>query len=250
MAAIGNPSGGHENNFDNYKNREQQNMICTTGNCHPVPNNSLVGPSQVALRYSSGLSVKWSDDEQHILEDLLSKYTSDTIIVRYAKIAQQLNDKTVRDVALRCKWMTKKEYGKRRKEDQNSLRKNKDKKVKATDSLPRSSKVAAHPVLSINNDDGISYKDIAGATGQLLQQNAQALDQISANFAVFKIQENINLFCLTRNNILTMLNEIEVKMLELPKQMPPFPVKLNEELVNSILPQTSMLMPMQMPNQS
>lgn len=73
MAAIGNPSGGHENNFDNYKNPEQQNMICTTGNCHPVPNNSLVGPSQVALRYSSGLSVKWSDDEQHILEDLLSK---------------------------------------------------------------------------------------------------------------------------------------------------------------------------------
>ncbi|CAA2976383.1 uncharacterized protein LOC111398519 [Olea europaea subsp. europaea] len=78
---------------------------------------------------NSSASFEWSTDEQSILEDLLSKYSSDTIIVRYAKIAQQLNDKTVRDVALRCKWMTKKGYGKRGKDDQNSLRKNKDKKV-------------------------------------------------------------------------------------------------------------------------
>lgn len=197
-----------------------------------------------------GASLDWSPDEQSILEELLTKYTSDTIIVRYAKIAQQLNDKTVRDVALRCKWMTKKEYGKRRKDDQNSLRKNKDKKEKANASLLRSSQVATHtqPVLSIDNDDGISYKDIGGATGQLLEQNAQAFDQISANFAALKIHENINLFCRTRNNILTMLNEIEAKKAALPKQMPPFPVKLNEELANSILPQTSMQMPM--PNQS
>ncbi|CAA2976384.1 uncharacterized protein LOC111398519 [Olea europaea subsp. europaea] len=55
---------------------------------------------------NSSASFEWSTDEQSILEDLLSKYSSDTIIVRYAKIAQQLNDKTVRDVALRCKWMT------------------------------------------------------------------------------------------------------------------------------------------------
>ncbi|XP_022881954.1 uncharacterized protein LOC111398988 [Olea europaea var. sylvestris] len=241
MTASANPSG----RFSKYSINNNGGANGDTSFKGAVPEDAVA-----ILHPNFGTSLDWSPNEQSILEDLLSKYTSDTIIVRYAKIAQQLNDKTVRDVALRCKWMTKKEYGKRRKEDQNSLRKNKDKKVKATDSLPRSSKVAAQPVLSINNDDGISYKDIAGATGQLLQQNAQALDQISANFAVFKIQENINLFCLTRNNILTMLNEIEVKMLELPKQMPPFPVKLNEELVNSILPQTSMLMPMQMPNQS
>ncbi|CAA2954952.1 uncharacterized protein LOC111398519 [Olea europaea subsp. europaea] len=115
---------------------------------------------------NSSASLDWSTDEQSILEDLLSKYSSDTIIVRYAKIAQQLNDKTVRDVALRCKWMTKKGYGKRGKDDQNSLRKNKDKKEKVTASVPRSSQFAnrsngfphTQPVLSIDNDDGISYK--------------------------------------------------------------------------------------------
>ncbi|CAA2954951.1 DIV and RAD interacting factor 1 [Olea europaea subsp. europaea] len=93
-----------------------------------------------------------------------------------------------------------------------------------------------------------TLQDIGGATGQLLEQNAQAFNQISANFAAVKIHENINLFCQTRNNILTMLNEIEAKKAALPKQMPPFPVKLNEELADSILRQTSMLMPM--PNQS
>lgn len=34
------------------------------------------------------------------------RYTSEEVnVVRYAKIAQALNNKTVRDVALRCRWM-------------------------------------------------------------------------------------------------------------------------------------------------
>ncbi|CAN0858010.1 hypothetical protein LINGRAHAP2_LOCUS7037 [Linum grandiflorum] len=56
------------------------------------------------------------------------RYASESNIIRYAKIAMQLQSKTVRDVALRCRWMTKKEFSKRRKED-NLSRKSKDKKV-------------------------------------------------------------------------------------------------------------------------
>ncbi|KAL2541245.1 Protein of unknown function (DUF3755) [Abeliophyllum distichum] len=222
--------------------------MASTSRNGAVPANAVA-----ALLQNTCISCDWSPDEQSMLEDLLSKYTSDTIIVRYAKIAQQLNDKTVRDVALRCKWMTKEENGKRRKDNKKLSRKNKGKKEKVTDSLPRSSLVANHsngppntqPVLSIDNDDEISYKDIGGAAGQLFEQNAQALDQISANFAAFKIHENINLFCQTRNNILTILNEIEAYKAKLPKQMPPLPVKLNEELANSILPQSSTPVPNQ-----
>lgn len=33
----------------------------------------------------------------------------------------------------------------------------------------------------------LSFAAIGGATGQLLEQNAQALDQISANFGGFKV---------------------------------------------------------------
>ncbi|KAA8550501.1 hypothetical protein F0562_002185 [Nyssa sinensis] len=163
------------------------------------------------------------------------------------KIAMQLQDKTVRDVALRCRWMTKKENGKRRKEDHNSARKNKEKKEKVTDPLAKSSHVTTRPsgppyaqsMISSDSDDGISYKAIGGATGQLLEQNAQALDQISANFSAFKITENINLFCQARNNILTILNDLN-DMPETMKQMPLLPVKLNEELANSILPRSSL----------
>lgn len=37
---------------------------------------------------------------------LCCRFASDSTLVRYAKIAMQLKDKTVRDVALRCRWMT------------------------------------------------------------------------------------------------------------------------------------------------
>lgn len=64
MVATVNPSDGHGNNFDNYKNHEQQDVICAISNGLPVPDNSLWGPSQVAHLYNSSLSIKWSSDEQ------------------------------------------------------------------------------------------------------------------------------------------------------------------------------------------
>ncbi|MFS7953943.1 putative SANT/Myb domain-containing protein [Helianthus anomalus] len=166
-----------------------------------VPENSIVGPTQAALRHNPGLSAEWASDEQSLLEELLTKYASDSSLLRYAKIAKKLQDKTVRDVALRCRWMTKKENGKRRKEDNNSSRKSKDKKEKVMEHLAKSSShttnrangpTYAQSAVSMDNDDGITYKAIGGTAGQLLEQNAQALDQISANFAAFKVHENIN----------------------------------------------------------
>ncbi|RRT81764.1 hypothetical protein B296_00020513 [Ensete ventricosum] len=91
-------------------------------------NGATPGPAQ-ALKHNPGLSIEWSAEEQTILEEGLSKYASGSIIVRYAKIAMELRYKTVRDVALRCRWLSKKENSKRRKEDHNLTRKSKDKKV-------------------------------------------------------------------------------------------------------------------------
>ncbi|KAK9281038.1 hypothetical protein L1049_003930 [Liquidambar formosana] len=215
----------------------------------PPTGNSVVensGQTQAALRHNPGLSVEWTADEQSILDDLLVKYSSESIIVRYAKIAMQLKDKTVRDVALRCRWMTKKENGKRRKEDHNSARRNKDKKEKITDSSAKSSSHLtrpsgppfAPPMIHMDSDDGISFKAIGGVTGQLLEQNAQVFDQISANLAALQIHENINLFCQTRDNILKILNNLNDTP-EIMKQMPPLPVKINEDLANSMLPHSS-----------
>ncbi|XP_057789636.1 uncharacterized protein LOC131006504 isoform X1 [Salvia miltiorrhiza] len=243
MAASANPSGVHRNGNNNNNNGNSNGSVPENTSGSGV---SLPGTAQTALRHNPGLSLDWTPEEQSTLEDLLTKYASETNIIRYAKIAQALKDKTVRDVALRCRWMNKKENGKRRKDDNNS-RKSKDKKEKAIDSLPKSSQVAnrsngppyVQPML-MESDDGISYKAIGGVTGQLLEQSANALDQISANFSAFKIHENIDLFCQARTNILSILNDFN-DLPEIMKQMPPLPVKLNEDLANSILPRTSMV---------
>uniref|UniRef100_A0A803Q214 Uncharacterized protein n=1 Tax=Cannabis sativa TaxID=3483 RepID=A0A803Q214_CANSA len=142
-------------------------------------------------------------------------YASESTIIRYAKIAMLLQNKTVRDVALRVRWMNKKEHSKRRKEEHNLSRKNKDKKERVADPSAKSSHYTARsnvppyapPMIPVDNDDGIPFKAIGGATGEILEQTSQVLNQISANIANF--------------------------------QMPPLPVKLNEELANTILPRTN-----------
>lgn len=238
MAASAKPSGNSQEASGNGNGAAATNGVCS------VPHdNAVAGPTQAALRHNPGLAVEWSADEQSLLEELLTKFASEQNIVRYAKIAMQLKDKTVRDVALRCRWLTKKENGKRRKDDHNSSRKNKDRKEKVTDFLSKSVSHAvnytngppyAQPMISVESDDGISYTAIGGWTGQLLEENAQALDQISANFTCFKIHENTNLFCQARNNILAILNDMN-DMPEIMKHMPALPVNLNEELASSVL---------------
>ncbi|XP_058205603.1 uncharacterized protein LOC131319389 [Rhododendron vialii] len=236
MAASAHPSG------NNQEASGHANGAASNG-CSVPHDNAVVGPTQAALRHNPGLAVEWTADEQSLLEELLTTFASEHNIVRYAKVAMQLKDKTVRDVALRCRWLTKKENGKRRKEDHNSSRKNKDRKEKVTDPLSKSVSHAvnrtngppyAQSMLSMENDDGISFTAIGGLTGQLLEENAQALDQIYANFASFKIHENTNLFCQARNNILAILNDMN-DMPEIMKHMPPLPVNLNEELASSVL---------------
>ncbi|XP_039125740.1 uncharacterized protein LOC120261812 [Dioscorea cayenensis subsp. rotundata] len=241
MAASANPTGN-------------QDGAAGGGGAAGNPNNGAAaaapaagnasGPGQ-GLKHNPGLAIEWTSEEQTILEDGLAKYASDASLIRYAKIAMELQDKTVRDVALRCRWMTKKESGKRRKEE--LARKNKDKKERATDSSTKpSTHLAARPsapqyalpMLPVDNDDDISYRAIGGATGQLLEQNMQAFNQISTNLANFLLQDNINLFQQTYDNILTIMNEMN-EMPEIMKQMPPLPVKVNEELANSILPPPS-----------
>ncbi|XP_017974957.1 PREDICTED: uncharacterized protein LOC18602424 isoform X3 [Theobroma cacao] len=161
----------------------------------------------------------------------------------------QLQNKTVRDVALRCRWMTKKENSKRRKEEHNLARKSKDKKERVADPSTKPAHFAARPnvppyappMIPMDYDDGIPYKAIGGATGELLERNAQAFNQISANLAAFQIQENVGLLCQTRDNIFKIMNDLN-DMPDIMKQMPPLPVKVNDELAGTILPPSTHMM--------
>ncbi|KAL0547394.1 hypothetical protein IC582_017328 [Cucumis melo] len=240
---MANPSGNHQEAGQPSSSFDGGNP--SNGNSTPVPaaDNSS---SALAMKHNPGISTDWTSDEQVTLEEGLKKYAAESSVIRYAKIAMQLPNKTVRDVALRCRWMNKKENSKRRKEEHNLTRKNKDKKERVSDSSMKSAQVAARPnvppygmpMIPMDNDDGVSYKAIGGTTGELLEQNAHAMNQISSNLASFQIQDNISLFCQTRDNILKIMNDLN-EMPEVMKQMPPLPVKVNEELANTILPPTS-----------
>ncbi|KAI7750955.1 hypothetical protein M8C21_011261 [Ambrosia artemisiifolia] len=98
--------------------------------------------------------------------------------------------------------------------------------------------VAPFPVTMNNRiqTDGTSFEALSGSVKHLLDQNNQVLGQISANISLMKLQDNIDLFYHTKNNIAAILNNMRY----MPG--PPFPVSLNEDLAHSILPTTNQRM--------
>lgn len=212
--------------------------------------NENAATTTTGLKHDSGLATDWSPEEQSILDDALTKHAALTNpLIKYIKIAALLSEKTVRDVAFRIRYMTKKENGKRRKDEvQNGTKKSKDKKDKAETALKQmpATNIASRPHMpmyspppAIDNDDGISNDAIGGTAGQLLEQNTQFIAQIRSNLANMKLQENTDLLFRMRDNITTILNG----MTNLPgilSHMPQLPVELNTELADSILPKSTL----------
>ncbi|KAK1418959.1 hypothetical protein QVD17_28113 [Tagetes erecta] len=197
--------------------------------------------------HNPSVSTDWTPDEQTILEDGLSQYASESNIIRYAKIAVQLQNKTVRDVALRCRWMIKRDISKRRKEDYILPRKSKDRKEKMNEHLASTSRLATQTGLSSytngvvanGKSNAILYSVLASPAGQLLKESAQAMQRVSVNLETHQVHENISLLCQVRKNIHDILSNL-IDTPEKLKQMPPLPVKLNEDLLNSLLPHVTL----------
>ncbi|XP_024990417.1 uncharacterized protein LOC112524699 isoform X2 [Cynara cardunculus var. scolymus] len=226
---MANPSGNGTNNNDA---------------AHPSHHGSNSVP-EPALQHNPGASTDWTPDEQSILEDGLAQYATESNIVRYAKIAVQLQNKTVRDVALRCRWMFKRDINKRRKEDYILTRKSKDRKEKMNDHLASTSHLATQTKFSsyvqgavANGKSNALYNVLASPAGQLLEENALAFERVSANLEIEQAHENISLLCQVRKNILDIMNNL-CETPEKLKQMPPLPVKLNDDLYNSLLPRST-----------
>lgn len=204
--------------------------------------NDVEHVSQVVVD-NPGVSTDWTLDEQAILEDGLNQYASESNIIRYAKIAVQLQTKTVRDVALRCRWMVKRDISKRRKEEFLLTRKNKDRKEKMIEHLANTSLANQtgpsyfHGVVANGNTNAIQHSVLVSPVGQLLKESAQALDRVSSNLETqtHQVHENISLLCQVRKNIIDILLNLSDTTEKL-KQMPPLPVKLNEDLLNSLIP--------------
>ncbi|KAH0889849.1 hypothetical protein HID58_052278 [Brassica napus] len=203
--------------------------------------NSMTSPESSEMRHHSGY---WSSEEQAILEDGLARYSSEPSISRYAKIALELqNNKTIRDVATRCRWMHTKENNKRRKEDHKVSGRARVDNQEVIDMVVASNS-ATHMFASshlLREEDGIN--------SELLKQNEQLLSQISANLTNFnqistnvtslRLTKNLTLFCKSRDNIRKLLTNLSENAPEQMKHMPPWPEKLrddHDELLDSILP--------------
>ncbi|KAK7310213.1 hypothetical protein RJT34_07577 [Clitoria ternatea] len=209
------------------------------------PSNASASPllldSVPGLKHDAGLAVEWSVDEQYKLEEGLVRYADEPSIMRYVKIAATLRDKTVRDVALRCRWMTRK----RRKPDEHMVKKFNNRKDKPVESPSKqfsqstiTPSVVTYSGISHHMDKSqqlLCHNGIGGHVQQLLDQNAQAFSQITSNLSTFKLQDNVDLFAHTRRNINAILNDMS-KMPGIMSRMPPLPVVINEDLASSILP--------------
>lgn len=210
-----------------------------SGSC----SSSFLIDSVPGLKHDTGLAVEWTPEEQYKLDEGLIKFANEPSIMKYIKIAATLRDKTVRDVALRCRWMTRK---RRKQEDYTLGKKVKDRKEKSVEVSVKTGTSSASPLsfipysLSSNHRDHGDVTPSAALLGtrHLLEENNQALNQISANLSTVKLQDNIDLFIRTRNNITTILNDMR-NMPGIMSQMPPLPVLLNEELAGSVLPSTT-----------
>ncbi|KAI3817057.1 hypothetical protein L1987_10844 [Smallanthus sonchifolius] len=195
---------------------------------------SLVVDSVPELKHRAGLAADWSVEEQYKLEEALPKFADEPGILRYAKIAATLRNKTVRDVALRCRWMGIK---RRKHEELNLWKKTKDKKDKSMESwskpvLSNSTINVAPFSVSMNHRprvEGIQVEALQGSIRHQLEQNSQVLGQISTNICALRLQDNVDLFRQMKNNITAILNDMGC----MPG--PPLPVTLNEVLVNSII---------------
>ncbi|KAF3784238.1 hypothetical protein EJ110_NYTH30821 [Nymphaea thermarum] len=204
------------------------------------------------LKREPSLAMEWSPEEQAVLEEGLIKYADETNIMKYIKIAADLRDKTVRDVAFRCHWMTRKESGKRRKpEDSYAGKKLKDRKEKVVDSSTRTnicplpnSNLATYPfpVYQMDNNNALpcqaTTSTVTSTTRHLLAENIQVFNQIVANMEACKVQDNIDLFCRTRSNIAAILDDMSGTP-GIMSRMPPLQVSIDEELASTILPNTT-----------
>ncbi|KAF3496436.1 hypothetical protein DY000_02054682 [Brassica cretica] len=199
----------------------------------------LVFPSLVAggVKPEAALVMDWSVEEQYVLENGLAKLKDEPKISKYVKIAAALPDKTVRDVALRCRWMARK----RRKREEISAGKNISNR-KVVDTSPELNMLANLPqqnALYANyHSTHLPFEGISDAVLDLVQQNAQAFSQISYNLSAFKLQDNISLLYQARNNISAILNDMK-EMPGIMSRMPPLPVSINDDLASRLLPSTT-----------
>ncbi|KAI4384136.1 hypothetical protein MLD38_009901 [Melastoma candidum] len=197
--------------------------------------------ADLGTKHDEGLAVDWTAEEQVKLNEGIKRYANEPNIMKYIKIAAMLPNKTVRDVALRCRWLTKK----RRKPGEHSGGKKicnkKDKLVESSQRMNLPTELLINTARSTSLfhpadrlEATLCEGDI-GPTKLLLEDNYHTFNQITANLHSLKLHENIDLLYQTRNNLAAILSEMR-DMPGIMRRMPPLPISINDDLASTILP--------------
>ncbi|CAN6990312.1 uncharacterized protein LOC103829993 isoform X1 [Brassica rapa] len=223
--------------MDNYCVPSSSSSMTASSGFH-LTLNSPVGLKHEAAAAAAALAVDWSLEEQYTLEKGLSMFKDEPQVTKYVKIASTLPDKSVRDVAMRCKWMTQK---RRKGEEHSATNVNYRKVVDLPPKLNMFSTVPQQNATYVMNpmcqSARVPFEGASDAVMELLRQNAQAFSQISSNLSAFKPQDNISLFYLARNNISSILNDMK-QMPGIISRMSPLPVSINNDLVGMLMTST------------
>ncbi|KAI0529228.1 hypothetical protein KFK09_001775 [Dendrobium nobile] len=199
------------------------------------------------LKHDIRLAVDWTYEEQNMLNEGLIRFAGDGHIMKYIKIAALLPNKSARDVALRIRWLVKHEIAKRHKLEEHCAGKRiRERKEKMMHShLSRNVHIAPPNVNSFSpmacladSNKMVSIEAVTSwdsLTQQLMDETNQILGRIANNLDLMKLNDNIDLFCHTRNNILSILSSM-ASMPGIMRQMPRLPISVNDELLCSIFP--------------
>ncbi|CAL9210688.1 uncharacterized protein LOC135616662 [Musa acuminata AAA Group] len=187
----------------------------------------------------TGLPAYWSPDELRLLNIGLVKYANKQSVSKYAEIASMLPQKTIRDVALRCQWMTNKGNGNKRKiEEYYPAKTMKDMMGGSCSTANIHVAPNSLPLHQMN----IYNRFQPVETKHLIDENYSCLRAIAKNLEEGTVQENISLFLHTRNNITVIENRINAMSAttnHLPlsmTHMPPLPISVNDQLLSSLIP--------------
>lgn len=216
----------------------------------PPPAAGFVAPPNYPV------SLDWTEEEQRALEAGMQRYPPDRfdVVQRYVKIAAMLPRKSVRDVALRCRWTLNQQLLKKRKPGEplvppagglggakkplgaaGGLLPPKAPALPPVPMMPGMAPAGAAAAAAAVPAEGPTQAVIAGPIAQLLESNFTILNEFRSNMADFKVHENTQLLVQFRDNILAIINAMEA-MGGVMAQMPQLPVRLNVDLANNFLP--------------
>jgi len=170
---------------------------------------------------------KWTEEEIHTLSVALKKFPADRYspLGRYLKVSSLLTNKGVRDVALRVKWLSKREEKKNKKGSNSSSKRKADKANKSDSSAYHGQQSA------LGEKANVLYAPITG----VLDENIVVIKQIQQNMMHNKVRENTDLLLKFRDNLMKAQGAMG-SIGGVMKSMPPLPAQVNTQLVRSVLP--------------